>query len=415
MSRRFLRPMIVGTILLLLLIVTALPTFAASRQQSGGHPLSPVAFATAPRASHVVPNPSLVVGDKKSSHYLYVEDGGSPDSIDVYKIGKSGLTHVGNYPTNANNYSEVYIGTEKLAISKKDKTHGNCLLLVDANNFSSPGFIDSFSIKANGALSAEVSHVQVAGGGDPSEVHVAKDTAYVDSPGTDFESYSVGAGCTLTFLSKASQSGTNIDFALVGSTELVAPDYSTGTIDTYTLGAGGAITFLKSTTSQISSPDGVAVQNAKTKSGRVTNVFTGMIGTPATTQGGQLNKKSGVISFLTGSPANDPNGNYGIPETFDGPDSLLIQGGYLSDSLGVYSVKAGLSGKPGSISFLQHAALPNGDAPMGFVKFNTNLFVDILSSGNLDACTVSKTGVSGCAAVVRLTTTTPFSAGIALL
>ncbi len=213
---------------------------------------------------------------------------------------------MGNYPNNAHG-SGGYVGINKLAISKQDSTHGNCLLLADTNNFSPPGFIDSFSIKADGSLSTEVSHLQVANG-DPSEVHVVNDTAYVDNPGNDFESYNIGAGCTLTFLSKASQSGLADNFALVGSTELVTPNFGTNSIDAYSLGTNGAITFLASTISPVNSPDGVAVQNVETQSGRVTNIFTGISDFEgvATAQGGQLNRKTGTVSFFTDSPAKIP-------------------------------------------------------------------------------------------------------------
>ncbi len=126
MSRRFLRSMIVGATLLLLLLMTAVPASAASPRSPAGNTPLPVAFPHHSMA-HIVPNPSLVIGDSSGPHYLFAEDGTSPDSIDVYKISKHGLTHVGNYPNNANNFDEVYIGTQKLAISTTDKTHGNCL------------------------------------------------------------------------------------------------------------------------------------------------------------------------------------------------------------------------------------------------------------------------------------------------
>lgn len=418
MSRLFLRPITLGaifSILSLMLTLITLPSIAASRQHSLHHPGSAVAFATTPATTHVTLHPSQVIGDKNGPHYIFVEDGGNPDTIDVFKTGKTGLTHVGNYPTNANNYNEVYIGTQKLALSKQDKTHGNCLLLVDANNFSPPGFLDSFSINTDGALSAEVSHVQVASGGDPSEVHVIGDTAYISNPGNDFESYSVGSGCTLTFLSQATQSGSDVNFALLGSKDLVAPNSTTGNLDVYSLGSGGSITFLLSTPSQISSPDGIAVQHVKTKSGIVTNLFTGMIGAPATAQGGQINKITGAITYLTGSPTIDSIGDYGIPATMNNANSLLIQGDFLSSSLSVYSVVAGLPGAPGSMSFLQHTALPSGDEPQNFAQLSTTLFVDILNSGNLDSCHMSKTGVANCAAVAKLVTGSPFSSGIAIL
>ncbi len=75
MSQRILRTMIVGSILLLLLNMTALPTFAASLRLTGDHPLSPIVFASASHVSHVILKPSIVIGDTAGPHYLYVEDG----------------------------------------------------------------------------------------------------------------------------------------------------------------------------------------------------------------------------------------------------------------------------------------------------------------------------------------------------
>ncbi len=278
------------------------------------------------------------------------------------------------------------------------------LILVDSNNFSPPGYVDSFVINSNGSLSSEVSHVQVAGGGDPSEVHVAGDIAYVSNPSNDFESYAVGAGCSLSFLAKSAVNNDNVNFALLGSKELVAPSFNGNAIDVYKLGSGGSITFLASTPSQVSNPDGAAVLKA--------NVFTGAFTNPAEAEAGRLNKKSGNVTYFSGSPATDPSGIYGVFELVDKADGLLIQGQFSSSSLGVYKIT---TGKSGSLSFFQHTSLVNGDFPQDLVQLRKTLFLNGAFNGDIEACTVSNTGVSGCASVAHMTSSNTLASGLVIL
>lgn len=416
MYRHLLRPLAVWGSSLLLLSMLALPTSAFS------HPLlTSMALLAGPdsRQPRIDPTPFKVCC---KGGYIYVEDGTNPDSIDGYQIASTpnaiGHYQSGDntssllklkrlpgspYKTNALNGSGSDVGSQRLAIAGTDKAHGNCLLLLDSNNLKPPGFVDSFSINKNGSLSSEVSHLQVAGGGDPTDIHIAGDTAYVTSPGSDLESYGIGAGCTLTFLAMTATSQFYTNFALVGSTELVAPDVKTSAIGVYTLGPGGTITLLASISGQLSSPDGAAVQTVKTKSGVDNNIFTGENNnSTATVQAGQLNTMSGAVSFLKGSPANDPSGVQGIALAFDSKDSLLIEAETLSASLGVYQVKPGAPGSVGSIILLERTLLAvSSDKPQLMAQLGNILFVDGGAKGDIEACLL-RGSVSGCSSVATL-------------
>ncbi len=424
-SRLTLLPIVAFTLLLMSLFqvsgaaaASVNPHMQGNRQHSAINPV----FLIAPphhTVTPIQPNPAPVSSpDKKQKKHcigkgfqnMYYSTGTFPDYIDVFWPCPP-YKHVGTYPTDANNGGGAYYGTNRLSVSMMDKTHGDCLILLDTNGMAPPGYVDSFIINPDGSLSPEISHLQVAGGGVPSDVHVVGDIVYVTSPGVDLESYQVGAGCVLTFLAMTSTSQFYINFALVGSTELVAPDVNTGNIDTYTLGSGGAITYLASAAGQVSIPDGVAVQTVN----QVNNVFTGTAnGGTATVQGGQLDPASGALAFLQGSPASDSQGTNGISLAFANKDNLLIEGETLSASLGVYRVKPGVPGTPGSISFLMQTRLAqSGSVPQAFGQSGKSLFVDGGYNGDVEACTLSGKGVSGCITVVVLTNPGGYSSGVA--
>lgn len=348
------------------------------------------------------------------THYLYVDDGTTPDSIDVYAVTRT-LTHVGNFPNNASASTAGIPGTTTLAVAKMNSAHGACVLLLDGG-----GFVDSFSVMSGGGLSAEVSHV--SDGASATDVAIAEDgnTAYVSNFFQhDLESYSIGSGCGLKLLhTLATPTQDYNQFALVSPTRLVAPDSNSTTIDTYALGSDGTITFLKSVAGQFSGPNSIAIQKVQTGSGSVTNVFTGS-GNTSISQGSQYYRNTGDITFLKGSPSTDPKGSGGVGEAviFDSRDSFLIEGELFTDALAVYIVKPGVPGTPGRISFKEHIPLPNPNSedPIDYAQLGSTLFVNMGFNGDLVACTMSSSGVSGCATVATLTNTGGTEEGLALL
>lgn len=393
MRLHFLRLSFPVSVLLILFMLTGGTAGAYSGSHSG---INPAAYRAVPRHSAPV-HLKVSVLDTSSSgtHYLYVDDGTSPDSIDVYKTGAT-LTHVGNYPTDGDNAS-AYFGSSIFAVTT------GCLVYGNGN-----GYVDSYPLNADGSLGTQVSHIAISG--VPSDVHIKKGThtAYVNVPNGEIASYNIGSGCTLTFEhSVATFSNLFLNFGIANKV-LLAPDQNTGALVTYSLGTGGSITALNTVAGQFSSPDGVAVQ--KLSSGAY-NVYTGqaIYGT-AQTQGGKLNSSTGAITFLKGSPASDPNSVNGASVTFDMTHHILIQGEQFSSTLANYSVANG------TVSFLSEILMAVGHVePTYFAQLGSTLFVSMDILGDVEACTLTSTGAKGCKTVATLTNNNGRQAGMALL
>lgn len=401
MHSRVLRFAFVGPVLLLLFMLSAGTAGAASQR----HPAVNRATYAVPRHSTVHISPTVLNMSGSGTHYIYVDDGTCPDSIDVYQTGTT-LTHVGNYPNDACT-TIAYFGASSLAVAKANSNHGNCLVLGDPS-----GFVDSFSINSDGSLSSEVSHLATASGGFPSNVGVALNgTAYETNPGYDLESYSVGSGCALTFLqSTPATSQLYVSVTLIGNT-LATADLNSGNIDSYHLGAGGAITEISSVVGQIGSPDSIAYEDIPFHHQTLYRLFTGQATfSPPQAQGSRYQKVPGKVTFLGGSPASDPNGSNGAAVTVDESTKVLIQGEQFSSTLANYNVKGP------AMSFMSETPMAFfGSAPSLFAQISTTLFVDGVYSGDIEACTLGSGGASGCASVAVLTNNAGVSDGLAVL
>ena len=393
MRLHFLRLSFLGSALLMLFLLTGGTAGAYSGSHRG---INPAFIRSFPRHSKPVHlTVSALDTSSSGTHYLYVDDGTAPDSIDVYKTGAT-LTHVGNYPTDGINAS-TYFGSSIFAAIP------GCMVYGNGN-----GFVDSYPLNTNGSLGTQVSHIAISG--MPSDVHIKKGThtAYVNVPNGEIASYNIGSGCTLTFDSSVSTASNFFaNFAIAGKV-LVTTDLNSGVIATYTLGTGGSITALNSVASQISTPDSLAVQKLPNGS---FHVYTGQAtGSAPQAQGGKLNSSTGAITFLNGSPASDPGGSNGAAVTFDTTHHFLIQGEQLSDTLANYSVISG------TLSFTSQTSMAVGnEEPRYFEQLNSTLFVSMTYNGDVEACTLTSTGATGCKTVATLTNTFGDQAGMALL
>jgi hypothetical protein len=421
--KRFSRSNVVLSItaLVMLTAVLALSSSPGLARATSGPPVDLSLFGASlmhARNSHVRISPRVF--SFRGTHFLYVDDGTCTDSIDVYKLSNT-VTHVGNFPnTGCNGTQGIYFGDQSIAVTKANRTHGPCLVFGDAGN----GFVDSFPINADGSPGAQVSHVVDVANTKSKDVHISTNgnLVYVASPSlsgttSTLESYALGAGCVLTTFMQLSTSQFYISIALVSPTRMLTDDSNAGTIDTYSLNSKGAISLLNSVPGQFGFPDSIAVQSVNTHSGTVTNVFTGhAANTPSEVQGGQYTTTSGAITFLTGSPASDPSGVDGAAVTFSKADSLLIQGEQVTGTLGVYSVQPGTPGVPGSITFKEETPLAvTGEEPEAFAFDGSTLLVAPRFNGDVEACTVSPAGVSGCLSIAVLTSTGGLEGGIAVL
>ncbi len=393
----------VGPILVLLLLLFTTGTAGAASNPHSGSLKNAAALPHQYTPAHISVSKLDMSGS--GSHYLYVDDGTCPDSIDVYQTGST-LTHVGNYP-NDGCTSTAYYGASSLATVMANKTHGPCLLLADSS-----GFVDSFVINSDGSLGAEVSHLQTASFGAPSNIvaDVHANTAYETNPGFDLESYSIGSGCALTYLQSTNASSKFYISAVIINKDLVTTDLFGNTIDTYVLGSGGSMTLKNSVASQIISPDSLAVQVLNPTNNPTYRIFTGQAtGSAPQVQGARFTR-GGNLKFLPNSPLTDPNGLNGGGVTFDNALNLLIQGEQYTAPLANYS--AGRNG----FAFLSETPMAvAGEAPSTFAQLNKTLFVDMIYNGDLEACTLTRAGATNCASVAVLTSNTGVSAGIALL
>lgn len=391
MRLNFLHLSFSGLALLMLYMLTA----GAAGAYSGPHPGSNLNNVRAvPRNSVPVHLTTSALNTSSiGTHYLYVDDGTNPDSIDVYQTGAT-MNHVGNYPTGGI-VSTTYIGSSNIAVTT------GCLIYGDGN-----GFVDSYPLNSNGSLGTQVSHIAISGA--PSDIHIKKGTVYVNVPTVEIASYSLGSGCTLASESSVATSSYFItNFGIAGD-ELLAPDQDTNTIATYMLGSGGTITALNAETGQIFSPNGVAVQQLSNDSFQV---YTGQVAYgPPQAQGGELNTAIGAITFLKGSPASDPGGIGGAGVTFDTTHHILIQGEQFSRTLANYTVVNG------TIRFLNETPMAgNFEEPLNFAQLNATLFVITGYNGVVEACTLTPTGATGCKIFATITNRSGFEAGIALL
>jgi hypothetical protein len=401
MRSRFLRYTLVAPVLLFLLMFTAGTAGATSVSRTTINPRVGVV------AHHYIPK-TIHVGNMKIStkgtHYLYVDDGTQPDSIDAYSVGTS-LTHIANYPTNGYEFT-AYYGASTIAVATADSAHGNCLIYGSATS-NSTGFMTSFPINSDGTLGTQTSEVATATGAIPGDVVVKGDYALDSNPASDIESYSIGSGCVLTFSHSISTSSVfNIGLATAGK-YIVSADTNGSDIDTYMLGSNGSITSVGTANGSVVNVDGVATH--KTNSGKW-NVYTGQATASAPeAQAGHYSKSSGAITFFSGSPATDSQGANGAAVTFY--EGFLIMGEGYTYSLGNFKASHG------SLSFSSHVSMAvSGSEPSTFLIHGSTLFVDGVFNGDIEGCALSSTnGASNCQTVATLSNNTGVSSGLALL
>ena len=341
--------------------------------------------------------------------FLYVDDGSSFDLIDVFQVSTIPISFVGAFPTGGS-FSSGFFGTQDIAVTPANSTHGPCLVYIDNSN----GFVSSFPINANGTLGGRVSHLFNF---NPIDVHISLDGTLVYVNSLSFSNtsrltpYSLGAGCALTALPSLSTTHFYVSFVLPALTRLVTVDSNTGHIDTYALTPSGGISLLNSVPGQIFQPDSVAVPTG------VSDVFTGQAtNNSPRAQGGLENPTTGAINFLSGSPVRDPDpfNSDGAAVFVDNSDSLLVQGEQGSASLVLYSFTASSMALKQNNVFLDFRFAE----PTTFAQRGNVLFVNGGVGGDLEACLISSSGIAfppGCQTVAVLSNTTGFAGGSVIL
>ncbi len=416
MRLHFLRISFIVPILLLLcsLIVGTAGAASAAPAVHSGHPAFNRSNISLVLKSHRTVHISTSTLDTSQSgtHYLYVDNGTCPDSIDVYQTGGPTLVHVGNYP-NDGCTGNIYFGATTLAVAPTNSNHGNCLIFADT-----AGFVDSFHIKSDGSLGAEISHLQDYAQQPLSAVAIADNgIAYVSAPQHDLESYSIGAGCSLTFL-HATDTNSAGDIPFYASitpigNDLVGAESSggVGSIDTFRTDSSGDIIPLNVVQGQTTAASSVVYEAIQAHKLTQYRVFVGFAnpGAPSI-EGGQYNIATGGITFMNGSPAFDPRGNNGGSLFMDKDMRIVIQGEQYSGTIGNYSVRGP------TMSFIRETQMAvSGEYPNNFAQLGSTLFVNMIINGDIEACSLGISGPTNCKSVAVLTNTTGFSAGMALL
>ncbi len=352
-----------------------------------------------------------------STHYLYVDDGACPDTIDAYQIGSS-LTPVGSYSAPGCIFPP-FTGPSTLAVAAANSTHGPCLIYsgIDSNK---NGFVASYPINSDGSLGTMVSQVATQQGDPYGGVQVdgKGKFAFTSESGVDIETFAIGSGCSLTFAHAFSTgNATDIDLTVIAH-NLVTPDATTSGINSYQINPDGSLSFLN--VQYTNSYPGLAVQTYHTSTGTQYRVFASSSNAQSQVQaeGGVYAVKTGVITPLHGSPRTDTKATNVYAIFFDNTDSLLIQ------SVGVPKMKNGFPYYIGKLaiyrvqgytmSFVSNVSMASStDAPAFFAQSGSTLFlngVDSQSNHDVETCTLSSSGVSGC---VDAATVTNSSGGIA--
>ncbi len=336
-------------------------------------------------AARVLRHLSRPMGSGTST--LYAQDGTCPDGVDVYSVTGTAVTHIENVSVGCS--GGQYYGNQQLAVMT---TPADCLLFNDED-----GNVYSFTIDSlTGEIPSSPSST-VATGGNPGDLLVSGSTVYAsDSANHELDVLTVGSGCALTLRSENStgkEDDTNI--ALANPTTVVSADYTSGDLVAYTKQSNDTLVETANSPGQLENPDGAATQDL----GSSALVFSGEVGTdPPQTQGSILHGSS--FTPLKGSPAQagDPGSSGGYFVALSSANRLLVQADVLSSQIGWYTVTGhGLS--YGGDTYLARS----GGQAAEFTIAGDDLLVPQALTGDVEACALATSGVSGCRMILRTT------------
>lgn len=319
--------------------------------------------------------------------YIYAQDGTCPDGIDVYSVTGTGINHIENVSVGCS--GGQYYGNHQLAVAR---TPADCLLFNDED-----GNVYSFTIDSSTGEIPSSPSSTVTTGGTPGDLLVSGSTVYVADTGShEIDVLTLGSGCALT-LRSVNSTGTeyDTDIALVNPTTIVSDDFTSGDLVAYTKQSNDTLVETANTPGQLSQPDGTAAQSL----GSSTLVFTGEAATnPPETQGATFRGSS--FTALKGSPAqsSDPNSSGGVIVAVASADHLLLQADVISSQVGWFTVTSnGLTYRSDT-----PLAVPGG-SPSEFTLAGNDLLVPDAATGDVEACVIATSGVSGCRVILTTT------------
>lgn len=342
----------------------------------------PVNAATGPdvagnggATTHGISKTHVAVGaafsaDVSGTHYVYVNNGSSPNSVSGYKLASGGLTPLSGspYATGGTGGGSGY-GANQIAISPDHK----CVFASDDGS----GTFNSFKIHSNGSLTL-VTHAIVEGSNVQAiAVSPLGGVVFVDMfvsySSTPLDSFSIGSGCAIT---EAQNSNTN---SAAGSlavskdgTLLFASSYVGGFINAYSI-SGTSFTLLKSNSASTPAPGGLIVAGK--------HLYSGNAGSNSET-GAYLINSSGTLTSLAGSPAIDSQGSNSGQVWFDHADKQLICSEQNSGSFGLFDIASG------TYTFLAHVS-GAGATPTAMAQVGHNLIVTNDGGGSISVYKVA--------------------------
>ncbi|HVB23896.1 MAG TPA: hypothetical protein VNG51_18315 [Ktedonobacteraceae bacterium] len=329
---------------------------------------SPVSAATGPDAAgnggaitHGVSKTQPATGATFSAeitgtHYVYVNNGSSPNSVSGYKLASGGLTPLPGspYATDGVGGGSGY-GGNQIAISPNHK----CVFASDDGS----GTFNSFKINSNGSLTL-VTHATVEGSNvqaiavSPLGTVVFVDM-FVSYNSAPLDSFSIGSGCAITEAQNSNTSSAAGGLAVSkDGTMLFAGSYVGGFINSYSI-SGTSFTFLKSNIANPSAPGGLIVAGK--------HLYSGNAGGNSET-GAYTFNSGGKLASLPGSPATDSQGSNSAQVWFDHTDKQLICSEQNSNTFGLFQVSSG------TYSFLAHVN-GTGTTPTAMAQVNHILIV----------------------------------------
>jgi len=383
---RLLSPVLAGTALMLVAAMPSL-TMAASPVTLGHGTTTivhPGSFSTHPNAVYHLRG----LATCPAGHFLYVNEGNISNAIQGFVINADcSLTPTPSspYPTGGQEWVG-YWASNQLATSM---ANGPCVYATDSGGNGTPGYVDSFSVGSNGALT-KVSQVQIADGSSANavDVRVSADGKYVyasavGSAGT-LNVLTVGSGCALTLTSSVNTpSGAVYEaMALLGTKGIEAVNVY-GTIDIYSITNNTQLALVSSTTAQVPFPAGAAF-DPRSPIGPL--VFNGSVGA------GQLESHTinsqGKLGSVPGSPASDSSTTTTANLFFDpslGQVTATEQfnGSQLSNSMGIFGAKAH------QLALLSHVAMSGSYFPTAQAELGSELYITNELGSSVEACAMA--------------------------
>jgi hypothetical protein len=338
--------------------------------------------------THPATGASFASPDIKGRHYVYVNNGSSPNSVSGYVVNKRGITPLPGspYATGGSGGGSGY-GGNQIAISPDHK----CVFASDDGG----GTFNSFQIQSNGSLTL-VSHVAVETS-EPQAVTVSPlggvvfvglYYSYTSGP---VDSFGVGSGCAITE-AQSTDTGNAMGSLAVSKDGkyLFVSSYVAGTISTYAI-SGTSFSFLSSSPANPAAPGGLIVHDK--------HLFSGNALSSSSQASGYAIGTNGSLTSLLGSPASDSQGANSDQIWFDSADTQVVSSEQFSTSFGLYAVVKG------TFTFLAHVS-GTGGYPTAMTQIDHLLFVTNDGGG-----TVSVYHITHGAMTLKTTLSLPASGG----